>query len=90
MASEIRRLALGFGILMQRDCARHSSPVLGDMGVVALQNDPLSDRYEFVLGENEAAPAGNDVSQGPRRGTEKVQKHMVASIFEPPKTCKKR
>lgn len=84
MPPEIGRLALGFGILMQRHHARHSSPVLRDMGVVALQDDPLADLYKFALGENEAAPAGNDTAQGPGRGSEKVQKHVVAAFAKSP------
>jgi len=38
MAAEERRLAGGFGILVQRRHARHAPPVLGLLGVVFLRN----------------------------------------------------
>ena len=83
MTAETGRLGLDFRILAWRDHARHSSHVLRDMGVVALQDDPFPDPCKLALGNNEAAQAGNDAAKVPRRLSEEVEKHVAAAFAKP-------
>jgi len=77
MTSEEGRFAGGFGILMHRGNLRHTTPILGLLGVVAEDHDAPGKPFDDRLCHEPLLPVAEEPLRGPCAGMKEVQQRRI-------------